>query len=517
MQRRTFAIISHPDAGKTTITEKLLLFCGVILEAGSVKSRKTSQSARSDWMEIEKQRGISITTSVMQFVYKGCLFNLLDTPGHADFSEDTYRTLSAVDAALMVVDAVKGVEERTRKLMDICRMRDIPIITFINKLDRGAKNPLELLDDIETSLGIKTQPVTWPIGLGKDFQGVYHFFKKKCFLYETGRNFLKQEPVEAELSSISQSLSEYDRKQFFEEVALVEQDSLDHAAYLSGKLTPVYFGSALNNFGIQELLNGFVDYAPGPLGRTTDTGARVEPSDPEFKAFVFKIQANMDPQHRDRVAFCRICSGSYERGQKLYHVEGEKFFMHTQAVTFLGQERSHIDKALAGDIIGLINHGQIHIGDTFCERKTAGLKFTGIPRFSPELFKSIRSFDPLKSKQLNQALIQLSQEGAVQFFRKKLGQELILGAIGALQFDVVASRLEQEYQLRCIYQPCSYVAASWISSADESKFEQFLEHHATQVALDSYQSWVFLSTSHIQKNLVCERNPAISMKNRQEC
>jgi len=517
MQRRTFAIISHPDAGKTTITEKLLLFCGVIHEAGSVKSRKTSQSARSDWMAIEKQRGISITTSVMQFVYQNCLFNLLDTPGHEDFSEDTYRTLSAVDAALMVIDAVKGVEDRTRKLMDICRMRDIPIITFINKLDRGARDPLELLDDIETSLGIKTQPVTWPIGLGKEFKGVYHCFKKTCFLYESGRNFLKQEPKEATLDAILPQLSEYDQKQLQEQIELVQQDGLDHKAYLEGKLTPVYFGSALNNFGIQELLNGFVEYAPGPLSRETEDGEHVAPSDPEFQAFVFKIQANMDPQHRDRVAFFRICSGSYTRGQKLYHIEGGKFFMHTQAVTFLGQERAHIEQAVAGDIIGLINHGQIHIGDTFCEKKRTRLKFKGIPRFSPELFKSIRSVDPLKAKQLNQALIQLSQEGAVQFFRKKLGNELILGAIGALQFDVVASRLTHEYQVDCLYQPCSYVLASWISCVDDLKFEQFLEHHAAQVAIDSYQSWVFLSSSLIQKKLVQERFPWIVMKNRQEC
>jgi peptide chain release factor 3 len=468
-------------------------------------------------MEIEKQRGISITTSVMQFVFKDCLFNLLDTPGHADFSEDTYRTLSAVDAALMVIDAVKGVEERTKKLMDICRMRDIPIITFINKLDRGAMNPLELLDNIETSLNIKTQPITWPVGIGKDFKGVYHFFKKCCYLYESGRNFLIQSPKEESLDIAANMLSEYERNELLDEISLVEQESIDRESYLKGETTPVYFGSALNNFGIQELLNGFVEYAPGPLSRKTEKGDVIEPTDSQFRAFVFKIQANMDPQHRDRVAFCRVCSGSYERGQKLYHVESDKFFMHTQAVTFLGQERSHIEKAVAGDIIGLINHGQIHIGDTFCDKKTSQLKFKGIPRFSPELFKSIRSSDPLKSKQLNHALTQLSQEGAVQFFRKKIGQELILGAIGALQFDVVAARLQNEYQLSCLYQPCSYVIACWIECTDSTKLEQFLDHHADQVALDSYQAWVFLASSHVQKRLVQERFPWIELKNLQEC
>ncbi|MBM4222550.1 MAG: peptide chain release factor 3, partial [Gammaproteobacteria bacterium] len=360
LHRRTFAIISHPDAGKTTLTEKFLLFCGAIHEAGSVKSRKTTQSARSDWMEIERQRGISISTSVMQFEHKSCLFNLLDTPGHEDFSEDTYRTLTAVDSALMVIDAVKGVEERTRKLMDICRMRDIPIITFINKLDRGARDPLSLLDEIESALGIKTAPITWPIGMGRDFLGVYHFLKKTCFLYEAGKNFLIQEPTEVPLTALKEQMSEYDYQELLDSIELAQSCVFNKEAYLAGKMTPVYFGSALNNFGISELLDGFAEYAPDPRPRLTQTSKAIDPNDSVFRAFVFKIQANMDLNHRDRVAFCRICSGSYTKGQKLYHIEGEKFLNHTQAMQFLGQDRVHVAEAVAGDIIGLINHGSIH-------------------------------------------------------------------------------------------------------------------------------------------------------------
>ncbi|NBW56486.1 peptide chain release factor 3 [bacterium] len=510
LQRRTFAIISHPDAGKTTITEKLLLFSGAIEIAGSVKGRKASQSARSDWMEMEKQRGISITTSVMQFEFNGCLFNLLDTPGHADFSEDTYRTLTAVDSALMVIDAVKGVEERTKKLMAICRSRNIPVITFINKLDRGAKDPLALIDEIERELNLICQPITWPIGMGRDFKGVYHLLNKKCMIYESGKNFLKQNPTETELDSLKNQLDPYIYSSLLEELSLIDNgEALDQQRYNAGALTPVYFGSALNNFGIKEILNGFVSYAPGPLPRYTKDNQIVNPDDPELKVFVFKIQANMDLQHRDRVAFCRICSGTYKRGQKIYHVESGKFLQNTQALTFLAQDRSHIEEAYPGDIIGLINHGSIAIGDTFCEKKNSSLKFKGIPRFAPEIFKAVRPIDPLKAKQLNNGLTQLSQEGATQYFKKMIGNELILGAVGMLQFDVVAHRLETEYQVPCLYTSCPYVIAYWISADNKNDLEAFIAHYQSQIALDSHNEPVFLATSRVQLQLVMERSKNI--------
>lgn len=517
MERRTFAIISHPDAGKTTITEKLLLFAGAIDIAGSVKSRKSSVSARSDWMAIEKQRGISVTTSTMQFEFQGCLFNLLDTPGHADFSEDTYRTLTAVDAALMVIDAVKGVEERTRKLMQICRSRNIPVITFINKLDRGSLEPLELLDQIEQELGLQVQPVTWPLGGGRDFKGVYDFFEKKCALYQSGKNFLKQEPVRCSLDEFWPQCPSGLQSQLEEEIDLVGTEELDLEAYRSGRLTPVYFGSALNSFGVQEILEGFVRYAPAPTPRETQEGELVSPSDPDFTAFVFKVQANMDPQHRDRVAFCRICSGEYTRGQKLFHVESQKFLSNTQAVSFLGQDRQHVEHAQAGDVIGLINHGTISIGDTFSARKSGNLKFKGIVRFAPEIFKSIRPTDPLKSKQLQSALTQLSQEGAVQFFKRHVSGELIVGAVGVLQFDVVAIRLEQEYQISCQYGSCPFVIAHWVESEKATDFDQFFTHHQGQMAVDSQGDWVFLAQSRVQLSLVQERFPQVSFSSKREC
>lgn len=517
MERRTFAIISHPDAGKTTITEKLLLFAGAIEVAGSVKSRKSAISARSDWMAIEKERGISVTTSTMQFVYGNCLFNLLDTPGHADFSEDTYRTLTAVDAALMIIDAAKGVEERTYKLMQICRARNIPVITFVNKLDRGSLGPLELLDQIEKSLGLAVQPVTWPLGLGREFKGVYHFFNEQCSLYQSGQNFLKQKPQVCSLEEFWPHCPLGLQPELEEQISLVASSKLDLDAYLAGKLTPVYFGSALNSFGVQEILDGFVQYAPAPRPRQTQNEQWVSPSDPDFTAFVFKVQANMDPQHRDRVAFCRICSGTYTRGQKLYHVESEKFLTNTQAMTFLGQERNHVEYAEAGDVIGLINHGTISIGDTFCSRKNNDIKFKGIVRFAPEIFKTIRPTDPLKAKQLQSALIQLSQEGAVQYFKKHLTQELIVGAVGVLQFDVVAIRLEQEYQISCQYGSCPFVIAHWIESERPADLERFLAHHQNQIALDSQNDWIFLAQSKVQLSLVQERFPEITLSSKREC
>ena len=417
-KRRTFAIISHPDAGKTTVTEKLLLFGGAIQMAGTVKGRKATRHATSDWMEMEKERGISITTSVMQFIHNQHVMNLLDTPGHEDFSEDTYRTLTAVDSALMVIDVAKGVEERTVKLMEVCRLRDTPIMTLINKLDREGREPIELLDEIESVLKIRCAPVTWPVGMGKRFKGIYHLYLDTVYLYQSGKNAVKQEAVaipgldNPKLDEILGDLAQELR----DELDLVRGAShrFDVAEYLAGELTPVYFGSAINNFGIKELLDDFAQYAPEPQSRQTKERL-IHPEEPAFTGFVFKIQANMDPRHRDRVAFLRICSGVYSKGMKLAHLRIGKDVTLSNALTFMAGDRTHADKALTGDIIGIYNHGTIQIGDTFTQGEK--LKFTGIPHFAPELFRLVRLKDPLKSKALLKGLVELSEEGS--FFKKQ--------------------------------------------------------------------------------------------------
>ncbi len=509
-QRRTFAIISHPDAGKTTLTEKLLLFGGAIQLAGTVKGRKAARHATSDWMEMEKQRGISVTTSVMQFPYNDCIINLLDTPGHEDFSEDTYRTLTAVDSALMVIDAAKGVEERTIKLMEVCRLRTTPIMTFINKLDRDGREPIELLDEVETVLNIQCAPVTWPIGMGKHFKGIYHFHQNKIYLYQTGKNEritaaniidgLDNPELDKILGQVAAELRE--------EIALVQGAShaFDKEAYLAGKQTPVYFGAAINNFGIRELLDDFVSYSPPPQAYLTKQRV-VEAEDQKFSGFVFKIQANMDPNHRDRIAFLRICSGQYQKGMRLLQLPTNKEVQINNALTFMAGQREHADSAYAGDIIGLHNHGTIQIGDTFTQGEE--LKFLGIPHFAPELFRLVRLRDPLKTKALLKGLIQLSEEGATQVFRRLNSNDLILGAVGLLQFDVVAFRLQNEYKVDCVYETSSVAAARWVTCDDEKILNDFRKKAFDNLALDGADQLTYLAPTKVNLNLTIERWPQI--------
>lgn len=506
LSRRTFAIISHPDAGKTTLTEKLLLWGGVIQLAGTVKARKATHHATSDWMALEKERGISVTTSVMQFPYQNCIFNLLDTPGHADFSEDTYRTLTAVDSALMVIDAAKGVEPRTQKLLEICRLHQIPVLTFINKMDREARRPIELLDDIESTLGISCAPITWPIGMGKQFKGMYHLQENRVYFYASSSNLQKkarecfEDLHDPEIKRRIGYL--YDELQ--DELALVQGACpvFDEHSYRAGKLTPVFFGSAINNFGIQELLNAFVKFAPCPQARQTETRL-VKPEETSFSGFVFKIQANMDPAHRDRIAFLRVCSGKYKPGMKLYQVRTQRETTIHNALTFMASDRSRTEEAFPGDIIGLHNHGTIQIGDSFTEGEI--LKFLGIPFFSPELFQRVRLKDPLKSKALLKGLIQLSEEGAIQIFRPLASNELILGAVGVLQFDVVAYRLKHEYKVECVYEPVNIVTARWVSCSDTNYFDEFKTKAFMNLARDSKENFIYLAPSHVNLNLTKER------------
>ena len=509
-KRRTFAIISHPDAGKTTITEKLLLFGGAIQMAGTVKSRKSSHHATSDWMEMEKQRGISVTTSVMQFTYKDTLFNLLDTPGHADFSEDTYRTLTAVDAALMVIDAAKGVEERTIKLLEVCRLRNTPIITFINKLDRECREPIDLLDEIENILNIQCAPITWPIGMGKLFQGTYHLSEDRCYLYQSGLNAVVQEAEQ--IPGLNNPVLEQrfgsQASELRDTVELVKGAShkFSQELFLQAKLSPVFFGSAINNFGIRELLDAFVSYAPPPQARAT-LQREVLPTENKFTGFVFKIQANMDAAHRDRIAFLRVCSGKYEKGMKMRHLRIQKEVVINNALTFMAGDRGHVEEAWPGDIIGLHNHGTIQIGDTFSEGEN--LQFTGIPHFAPEIYRRVRLRDPLKAKALQKGLIQLSEEGATQVFRPLHSNDLILGAVGILQFDVVAFRLKAEYNVECSYESMSIAAARWIRCADPVLLEKFEQKAYENLALDGGDNLTYLAPTRVNMSLTEERWPEI--------
>ncbi len=511
-RRRTFAIISHPDAGKTTLTEKLLLFGGAIQMAGSVKSRKATRHATSDWMALEKERGISVTSSVMQFPYEGRIVNLLDTPGHADFSEDTYRVLTAVDSALMVIDCAKGVEERTIKLMDVCRLRDTPIMTFINKLDREGRAPIELLDEVESVLKIQCAPVTWPIGMGSRLKGVYHLVTGEVHVYEPGRNFTRQDStIYASLDDpqLQSRLGVDMLRELREELELVEGAShpFDHAAYLAGRQTPVFFGSAVNNFGVQLLLDFFVEQAPGPQAREATT-REIEPEEAKMTGFVFKIQANMDPMHRDRVAFMRICSGRFDGGMKAFHVRSGKEMKLANALTFMASERDIVERAYPGDVIGIHNHGTISIGDTFSEGEA--LAFTGIPNFAPELFRRARLRDPLKMKQLQKGLAQLSEEGATQFFRPLMSNDLILGAVGVLQFDVVAYRLKDEYSVDCAFENVAVITARWVRCADEKKLAEFREKAAMNLAVDAAGELVYLAPSRVNLQLTQERWPDVT-------
>lgn len=490
-RRRTFAIISHPDAGKTTLTEKLLLFGGAIQLAGAVKGRKADRHATSDWMELEKERGISVSTSVMQFIYKDCIINLLDTPGHEDFSEDTYRTLTAVDAALMVIDAAKGVEPRTIKLMQVCRLRNTPIITFINKLDRDGRDPIELLDEIEKILNIECAPITWPIGSGKLFKGVYNL--------QTDTYHLRTPEQELDQDTI-------DELQLELELVRGASHSFDQQKYLAGELTPVFFGSAINNFGVQDLLDALDKMAPAPQPRDTEERL-VKPDEDKFSGFVFKIQANMDPQHRDRIAFMRICSGKYKKGMKMRHLRIGRDVQIANALTFMAGDRDHVLEAYPGDIIGLHNHGTIQIGDTFTQGES--LKFTGIPHFAPELFRAVRAKDPLKAKALHKGLLQLSEEGATQVFRPLNDNRIILGAVGILQFDVVAHRLRTEHNVDCVYDQINIATVRWVVCDDQKKIADIKAKHGDQLALDNGDNLTYLAPTMVNLNLTKERWPEV--------
>ncbi len=507
-RRRTFAIISHPDAGKTTLTEKLLLFGGAIQMAGAVKAKKAARHATSDWMKLEQERGISVTSSVMQFNYQDRVVNLLDTPGHADFSEDTYRTLTAVDSALMVIDCAKGVEERTIKLMEVCRLRQTPIFTFINKLDREGRDPVELLDEVESVLGIECAPITWPIGMGQRLKGVYHLLDDAVHLYDSGKNYVTQQAriIQGIDNPELDEVLGRDATEFREEIELVvgASHSFNAEAYLAGDQTPVFFGSAINNFGVTPLLDAFVKHAPAPGPRET-VRRTVQSTEPAMTGFVFKIQANMDPAHRDRVAFMRICSGRFEGGMKLHHVRLGKDIKAANALTFMAQERGHVETAWPGDIVGLHNHGTIGIGDTFTEGES--LQFTGIPNFAPELFRRAQLRDPLKLKALQKGLEQLSEEGATQFFRPLMGNDLILGAVGILQFDVVAYRLKNEYNVDAIFEAVNIQTARWVRGKDNKKLADFRRQLNNNLAEDAAGQLVYLAPSRVNLQLTEERWP----------
>ena len=516
-KRRTFAIISHPDAGKTTLTEKLLLYGGAIQLAGSVKSRKAARHATSDWMALEQQRGISVTSSVMQFQHRDRVINLLDTPGHEDFSEDTYRTLTAVDSALMVIDAARGVEARTIKLMEVCRMRDTPIMTFVNKLDRDGRDPLELLDEVESVLGIICAPMTWPIGSGQHFKGVYHLHQDRVHFFTAthGGKVQRGDVVEGlHNPELDQRLGPA-ADELRESVELVRAASneFDAELYLAGQLTPVFFGSALNNFGVEELLHTFTEVAPRPLERAA-LQRPVVPDESGFSGFVFKIQANMDPQHRDRIAFLRITSGAYRRGMKLHHVRLGRDVQISNATIFMARDRESVEDAFAGDIIGLHNHGTIQIGDTFTEGED--LKFVGIPNFAPELFRRVMLRDPLKLKALQKGLDQLSEEGATQVFRPLLSNDLILGAVGVLQFDVVAHRLRHEYAVDSSYDNIDVTTARWVGCDDLAHLDEFKRKNQARLALDSAGNLAYLAPSRVNLNLAIERWPDIEFRDTRE-
>jgi peptide chain release factor 3 len=503
--RRTFAIISHPDAGKTTLTEKLLLYGGAIQEAGAVKARRASRHATSDWLEIEKQRGISVSSSVMQFEYAGQTINLLDTPGHQDFSEDTYRVLTVVDAAVMVIDAAKGVEAQTIKLLEVCRLRNTPIITFVNKFDREVRGPLEILEEVESTLNIDCAPVSWPIGMGKTFRGVFDLMTDRVRRFVPGKE--RQQDDEELIDGVENSrldeLFPGEVEIFREEIELIRGASspFDHELFLGGLQTPVFFGSGINNFGVQEVLQALVDWAPPPQER--DAGTRVvAPAETQFSGFVFKIQANMDPKHRDRIAFVKVCSGRYLPGLRVRHWRLDRELRIGNALTFMANQRVSSESAVAGDIIGVHNHGQLQIGDTLTESER--LAYTGIPYFAPELFVSARARDPFKTKQLSKGLKELGEEGAVQVFTDDLGRTL-LGAVGRLQFEIVAHRLSGEYNVDAEYEPSNIYTARWLIFPDDATLQKFRSRESASLATDIDGNPVFLATTRTKLALTEER------------
>src|SRR5690554_237095 len=496
-KRRTFGIISHPDAGKTTLTEKLLLFGGAIQKAGTVKRNKAEKTATSDFMEIEKQRGISVATSVMGFEYLNHKINILDTPGHKDFAEDTYRTLTAVDSVILVIDSVKGVEEQTRKLMQVCRMRHTPVIVFINKMDREGREHFELLEELEKELDISVRPLSWPIGVGSTFKGVYHLHKNKLNLYSPNKKNISEDyiPLEGlEDKQLEEILGAKAADTLREEIELVESvfEPFDASLYRAGYLAPVFFGSAINNFGVQELLETFIEIAPEPQARATDT-RMVYPNESKFTGFIFKIHANLDPKHRDRIAFCRICSGEFERNTFYHHVRLNKKLKFASPTSFMAESKSLVDEAWPGDVIGLYDSGNFKIGDTLTEGEE--INYVGIPSFSPEIFKELENADPLKTKQLEKGIKQLSDEGVAQLFIQDPGNRKIIGTVGELQFEVIQFRLLQEYGAACRFRPMNVTKAKWVSSSDPEVLKKFLYSNSSKIAYDKEDRPVFLAGS----------------------
>ncbi|HMX83196.1 MAG TPA: peptide chain release factor 3 [Saprospiraceae bacterium] len=510
-RRRTFGIIAHPDAGKTTLTEKLLLFGGAIQIAGAVKSNKIKRSATSDFMEIEKQRGISVATSVMAFEYKGRQVNILDSPGHQDFAEDTCRTLTAVDSAIVVIDVAKGVETQTEKLVEVCRRRNTPIIVFINKLDREGLDGFDLLDEIETKLGLKVVPMSWPIGMGGRFKGVYNLYEKKVNLFSPHGKQSEEDTIELKdinAAELGRLVGDKLAAELREELHVLESvyPALDHQKYLNGDISPVFFGSAVNNFGVKELLDCFVDIAPGPLPRETEE-RMVAPEEEKFSGFVFKIHANMDPNHRDRIAFLRICSGTFFRNTNYLHVRQAKKMKFSNPTAFMAEKKSIVEEAFPGDIIGLYDSGNFKIGDTLTEGEI--LHYKGIPSFSPEQFRYVVNKDPMKTKQLDKGIDQLMDEGVAQVFTKADNNRKIIGTVGALQFDVLQYRLKHEYGASCDYEPVSLYKACWITWDDQPALTEFLSRRKADLAKDKDDRWVFLAQSAWTLKMAQENHPKI--------
>lgn len=510
-KRRTFGIISHPDAGKTTLTEKLLLFGGAIQVAGAVKSNKIKRSATSDFMEIERQRGISVATSVMAFEYRDLKINILDTPGHQDFAEDTYRTLTAVDSVIVVIDVAKGVEIQTEKLVSVCRMRNTPIIVFINKLDREGKDGFDLLDEIEEKLGLTVRPLSWPIGMGQRFKGVYSLYERKLVLFRPHGKQKEEDAIEItdlNTDELEKQVGEAAAEELREEVKMIEgvYPPFDREAYLKGELSPVFFGSAINNFGVRELLDCFVEIAPPPLPRVTEE-RKVEPEENRFAGFVFKIHANMDPKHRDRIAFLRVCSGKFERNTNYLHVRQNRKMKFANPTSFMAEKKMVIDEAYPGDVIGLYDSGNFKIGDTVTEGEV--LHFKGIPSFSPEQFRYVNNADPMKYKQLDKGLEQLMDEGVAQLFTKEENGRRIIGTVGALQFDVIQYRLEHEYGASCSYEPVNLHKACWISCDDEKVLKEFMQRRRRDIARDKHGQLVYLAESAWTLKLAQENHPKV--------
>ena len=516
--RRTFAIISHPDAGKTTLTEKLLLFGGAIHVAGAVKARGDARRAHSDWMKIEQQRGISVTSTVMHFEYGGAVLNLLDTPGHEDFSEDTYRTLTAVDSAVMVLDAAKGIEARTRKLFEICRLRDIPIITFINKMDRETRDPIELMDEIASTLALDVTPMSWPAGSGRDFKGTYDVAQDRMLLFDNAQReriggVIKCEGIADPKLMTSLPPAQYDKLAEDVELVRAEYPDFDLESYRAGHLTPVFFGSAYNNFGVQELLDALVRWAPSPRPQPAEPRP-IEPTDPKVAGFVFKVQANMDSNHRDRLAFVRLCSGKFKRGMKLTQTGTGKVLSVNSPILFFGREREIVDEAWPGDIIGIPNHRVLRVGDTLSEGEQ--IKIVGIPNFAPEILRQVRLEDPMKSKQLKRALEDLAEEGVVQVFRRLIGSEYIVGVVGQLQLDVLKTRTDTEYQIRIDLEPAPFETARWVSAPAKADLDQFVSANRGSMSEDRDGSPVFLARNNWELGYVAEKNPKIGFSNIRE-